>query len=188
MVTMLSWLVRGRRRPSSGGIGFEETEMAFARAGILQAADDHGEAAEFLGAVVAIFEGTDALEFFCEFESDAIFDAVGEKAGALGGIKAGILRIEFAETNAAFFRQQPIPVATVAPLGEVVIGDGLAGDAFGKDALHFWQRVQPVDEVGTERAVVETAVEFEANGAGKAGDFSGSCSHRILFLTTDGHG
>jgi len=56
------------------------------------------------------------------------------------------------------------------------IGSGRAGrigELLGNNGLRFRERVEPGEQAFTGLAVIETGVEFLANGAGKMGDFAG---------------
>ena len=156
---------------------FEEVDFAVASVRVLQSAHFAAQVLQLFRARFTIGDGRKAFQFFSQFEGKLFFGKGGDAAGALGGVAFGALVGEIAEADAAFFLEKPLLKAAAAPGGDVVFGDGPAGEAFVEDALHFGQRVQPGDEFAAEGAVVEAAIEFVTNGAGQAGDFSSSGSH-----------
>jgi hypothetical protein len=151
----------------------------------MQSAHFAREALKIFPSLRGIGNGGEPFEFFGEFEGESFFRASGDEAGARAGIDFRAIGSEFAETGAALFVEQPIAKSAPTPGGNVVFGDGAAGETMSEDALDFRQRIKPGDQFPAERAVVEAAVEFVANGGGKAGDFSGAGAHRVYFLTTD---
>jgi hypothetical protein len=162
---------------SEQGFGLEEAQVTLAGASILKLAKRLGKASQLFRTFGAIFNGRNAFEFLGEFEGEAFCEMGVEADAAFSGIELAILNIELAQANPAVFLKQPIAKAAVTPLGDVIIGNGMPGETFGEDALDYRQGVQPGNQVATKSAVVEALVEFLADGAGKARDFSGSCSH-----------
>ena len=60
----------------------------------------------------------------------------------------------------------------MAPFIEVLFGDWLAGEVAGQDGLDVGGGIEPIEEGGTVLVVGEAAVEFIAQGAREAGDFT----------------
>ena len=74
------------------------------------------------------------------------FVAVGGELGGLGGdVLAG----------------KPFLEAALAPVGEVLLADGVAVEVFGEDFLDFRQGIEPADDLLAFRAVLEAGVESE---------------------------
>ncbi len=138
--------------------GLEQEDFAVAGAGVLQSAEFAAEALEMFRAFGGVGYSGEAFEFFGEFEGELLFGEGGDAAGALGGVAFGALVGEFAEAVATFLLPQPVLKAAVAPLGEVVFGDGTASEAMGEDAPDFRQGVQPGNEFTAEGAVVQALV------------------------------
>jgi hypothetical protein len=91
----------------------------------------------------------------------------GGVRGKLGGAVDGVLMGE------------PLWVAALFPLIEVLLCDGMAVVIAVKDGADFGEGVEPLDETTAFFAVTETAIELGADFAREAGDFTGA-GHGIL--------
>jgi len=66
----------------------------------------------------------------------------------------------------------PVKKAALLPLGEVDLVDGVSFEISFKDFFDFGEGVEPGDESDAGFAIIEAAVEFFAEVAGEAGDFT----------------
>jgi hypothetical protein len=73
-----------------------------------------------------------------------------------------------------FLLEEPISVAALPPLGEVLGADGSAGEDGRHDGLNLGKGVEPGGQVFGLLAIVEAAVQLIADAAGEAGDFAGA--------------
>src|SRR4051812_461132 len=73
---------------------------------------------------------------------------------------------------------QPIRIAAITPLGQVLLADGVPVKFFPQDFLYFGQGIQPVDELLASPAVVQAVIELFANVFWQAGDFSVTSFHK----------
>ncbi len=60
----------------------------------------------------------------------------------------------------------------VAVSGEILLGDGLVLKLFFEDGLDFRKTVKPVEELGPDDIVVETAIELFADFDRQSEDFT----------------
>jgi hypothetical protein len=141
-----------------GSFGFEEAQFASAIVWVLVAAQFPGEALQVFRAFDAWFHGREALEFFGEFQRELFLRDGTDASGVVFRITTVAAGWEFAQANAAFFFEAPILKSAAAPGGDIVFGDGAAGETFGEDGLDFGQGVEPQDEIFAERAIVEAMV------------------------------
>jgi hypothetical protein len=81
----------------------------------------------------------------------------------------------------AFAVTLPVREATEAPIGEIGFCDWTASETVGENFLDFRQAVKPRQEFISGHAVFEFLVELIADALRQAGDFSGSCFHRLFF-------
>jgi len=58
------------------------------------------------------------------------------------------------------------------PFVEVLLTDGLTGEVAGQDGLNVGGGIEPIEEGGAFLVRGETLVEFIAQGAREAGDFT----------------
>ena len=79
----------------------------------------------------------------------------------------------------ALLLQEPVLVAGTAPVGDVLMGDGVAPEEVGHDGFGFGQTVHPWEDGAAEFAVVEAVVELFAEGVGEAGDLAYSGGHSL---------
>jgi len=80
--------------------------------------------------------------------------------------------------GAPVFPDVPIDEATVAPIGDVLLGDRLSLEMRFEDGADVVLRVEPRDEDGGRLTIEEAGVEFLPDGLRKAGDFAVSSRHR----------
>ena len=107
-------------------------------------------------------------------------EPMDELAGAGFGeglVAEGVFILEAGEEGEGVLAEEPVAVATEAPLGEVCGGDGAAVEVGGEEGLDFGEGIEPVEEGWGQFAVVEAVVELFADGVGEAGDFAGA-GHR----------
>ena len=130
-----------------------------------EAGEFAGEVAELAEALFGIFDRAQGLDVKGEFgghdggdvfgDGDAVAGQVESEFGGLLGGPAGL----FAQELVA----GPIEVAAVAPLGEVLGADGMAGELFGNEFLDFGEFVQPFEDGWAAFAVFEAGVELFAD-------------------------
>lgn len=130
----------------------EQADFQAAIVRALQAAEFVGEAQELFESLGAILQGGKTFQFFGKFLDQAFLDGRVEFA------HAGKIRGELVEALAAVLFLKPILKSAVPPLGQVLFRDRPAGEAFGEDALHVRQSVQPRDEVFAKRAIKQAAI------------------------------
>jgi hypothetical protein len=118
--------------------------------------------------------GGGLLEAGAQGEGDEGGEAVGEGGIALVGLEAVGALEEAVEGLAGLLVAEPVGKAAEFPVGEVLLGDGGAGEFGGEDGLNGGEGVQPVDEELLALALVQAVVELVANSEGEAGDFTGA--------------
>jgi len=131
--------------------------------------------------------------FFQQGEGDA-GDLLGDQEGEavaqmvfLGGFDYIIGAFDQAEGGfAGFLAAEPFKVAGVFPVGEVLFGDGAAGELVVEDFLDVRLGVEPLDDVGAGMAVFDAEGQLVAAVFGEAADFSGvgggGCTHIFQFF------
>jgi hypothetical protein len=102
-------------------------------------------------------------------------DAVGEEVSnrEVGVEVSGVLG-KLPGERQGFLLEEPISVAALPPLGEVLGAYGFTGENGGHDGLNLGKGVEPGGQVFGLLAVVEAAVQLVADAAGEAGDFAGA--------------
>jgi hypothetical protein len=111
--------------------------------GILQAGELAGEVHHFFGAVVGIFDllkGSEAPADFDDEEAAEGFEGIG---GAVVLFEFGVLFAEAIVPLEAFDVLEPVVVAGAAPVGDVLVGDGAAGEMFVHGGFGFREAVEP---------------------------------------------
>jgi hypothetical protein len=68
--------------------------------------------------------------------------------------------------------EKPFLKTALTPGAEVLRGDGHAIEALDDDLADFWQIVEPREDFGGFKAVVEAAVKLLADSAREPGDFA----------------
>ena len=96
------------------------------------------------------------------FRAHTAGSVVGRGAGAVGG------------AGEEFAVELPLDEAAVAPIGEVLFGDGAITKVGGEEGGDFGEGIEPIGEVAGEFTVFEAVVEFFAKGLRETGDFSGA--------------
>jgi hypothetical protein len=66
----------------------------------------------------------------------------------------------------------PFDEAVVAPFVKILFADGLAGEVTGQEVLDVGGGIKPIEEGVAILVMGEAAVEFIAQGAREAGDFT----------------
>ena len=101
--------------------------------------------------------------------------AVGEEFGEWeAGLEVGGVLSKLPGEFLGILVEEPIAIAAVLPLGEVLGADRFAGEIRGHDVLDFGKGVEPGHEVFALVAIVNAAIQLVADVAGEAGDFSGA--------------
>ena len=106
----------------------------------------------------------------------------GEEAGGVGGhVMGGGFGFEVGggfgevlEVLQEFLAGLPFEESAAAPVAEVLGVDGVAVETLFEEGFDVRVGVEPLKERGGGGSVFETVVEFVAEGAGEAGDFSGA--------------
>ena len=78
-----------------------------------------------------------------------------------------------------FLVPKPLEVATLFPLGEILLADGVARELLGQDGLGVGKAIEPIDELCPGLTVFEAAVELEADLFGEPGDFTVTSHGRL---------
>jgi len=117
------------------------------------------------------------IHFTHHFGDKRTFDP---PAQAALGFQVRVFLREMNNSRAGFPIAQPILVAAVSPFGNVVLGDGPAGEMRGEDLPDFGQLIEPGHSVFGEGAVEQELVELLADRFGEAGDFTGASFHGIF--------
>jgi len=114
-------------------------------------------------------------------------EAVGEEVGkGEAGLEAGGVLGELPREVQGGLFEEPIAVAAVLPLGEVLGADGFAGELGGHDGLDFRKGVKPGGEVFALVAVADPAVQLVAEVLGETGDFSSAGGIHAGLIGVDG--
>jgi len=66
----------------------------------------------------------------------------------------------------------PMPEATEAPLGAVLLVDGTAGKPACENGLNLGLFVEPLEDWGGALTIEQAMVDLVANGLGETGDFA----------------
>jgi hypothetical protein len=115
---------------------------------------------------------------FDEFGGEEGGEVIGEAlvAGLFGEV-AGSFDEPGGEVEGLLLTE-PILVAAMTPLVEVLFIDGAALEVFDQDFFDVGIAIKPVEDFGGGGAIDEVLVEFVADGFGEAGDFAdSSCVH-----------
>ena len=152
-------------------------EKDAAQLGELLGGADHGAAL-----LVGIGGDEDLANEAAESEESGIGGAFGkgDGAGDLGEV-VGFLG-DLGGPVAGVFVAQPILEPALAPLAEVVLGDGASVEIVLEDFFDFGEGVEPGDETGADFAVGEAAVELIADEARETGDFADSGHTKKLMV------
>jgi hypothetical protein len=157
--------------------------LDFEAGGGVVAAAQGGDGAQETGEVFEVGEGG-IVKVAVPF-ADGVEDAGGEQAGGVVGHERGDLFQlcgvvqGFAGVCEEVAADLPFEVAAVAPLGEVLLGDGFVVEEFAEDLFDGGEGVEPSDDLAAGIVAVEAVVDGGAEIVGKAGDFSCTC-HRIM--------
>ena len=145
---------------------------------------DLAEAFPAFGRIAILIE--QVLGVAHEFHGHEAGEAVGEGA-AFGGLFEGVGAFDddFGEAFGVAMAE-PIGVAALFPVGEVLFVDGAVVEEFPEDFLDGCLLVEPGDDVDAEVAVFEAMADFVADGFGEAGDFAVVVGgHRFWFFATE---
>ena len=107
-----------------------------------------------------VLHGGHGLAEFEEEEAAHGFEAVG---AAVVMDDFLVLLGEVAKPVESLLLEEPVLVAGAAPFGEVLVGDGVAGEVFSHGFFGFGQVVEPVDDGAAHLAVLEAGVELFAD-------------------------
>ena len=124
----------------------------------------------FFGGGVLLSEfGKQAVKLGGEDEAEAVGEVVAggvvsEVVGVFGEVEGGL---------AGFLAAEPLGVAGVAPVGEVLLGDEGTVEVLVNDLPGFGLSVEPLEDVLAGEAIFEAEAELIAEGFGEAGDFAG---------------
>ena len=114
-------------------------------------------------------------------------DAVGEEVSNREvGVEVGGVLGKLPGERQGFLLEEPIPVAALLPLGEVLGADGFTDENGGHDGLDFGKGVEPGGQVFGLLAVVEAAIQLVADAAGEAGYFAGASGVHTGLLGVEG--
>jgi hypothetical protein len=97
-----------------------------------------------------------------------------------GIVETGCIVRRIAKGVDEFAAGLPFNKTALAPLGEILFGDGLTMELGMEDFIDFGQAVEPLGELRPREVALKAAVEFVANFAGKTGDFSGACHKGVM--------
>ena len=82
---------------------------------------------------------------------------------------------------------EPVGVTAGEPFGEVLFGDGAAGEVGGEPGADFREGVEPGEDGRLRFAIEQALVEGLPDFPGQAGDFSaGTCVHGFGYSTGAG--
>jgi hypothetical protein len=94
---------------------------------------------------------------------------------AMGAAAQGIgILVKVPDEFAGSFKPQPILVAALFPVGEILLGDGASLKVVAEPFLDDHMGVEPFDDLAARFAVFEAAADLIADGLGEAGDFAGA--------------
>lgn len=160
---------------------FVEGELGAAAAvvRILQSRESVGEVLHLFTAVLRIFDvlqGGQGEPHFHDEDSAESFEGIID--GAIVLSQFGVLFAEAVEPFDALLVSEPILISGAAPVGDVLVGDGATGEELGHGGFGFGQGVEPCFDGLDHLAGFEAAIQFVADGFGKAGDFADSCDHK----------
>jgi len=99
-------------------------------------------------------------------------DQIADQIAAGGGVEFGGIGGQRGGLREEFLAGLRFDEAAIAPFIEILFGDGLAGKVAGQDGLDVGRGIEPMEEGGAVLVGGETAVEFSAEAARQAGDFS----------------
>jgi hypothetical protein len=71
----------------------------------------------------------------------------------------------------------------LAPLGQVLLADGLAGKFGREHGRHFREGIEPGDEGPRSLALLQPVVDLFLDGLGEASDFTFGCFIHIFWPT-----
>jgi hypothetical protein len=86
---------------------------------------------------------------------------------------------EVIETREEIVAELPFDEAALAPLGDVLLVDGLSVEGGAAEGFFdLRERVEPMGDVAARLVAIEAEVDFVTEGGGETGDFAGT-RHRI---------
>ena len=163
------------------GAGVAELDAESALVVSAEAGEFVGEVAELAESLFGIFHGSQGVDVEGEFGGNDVGDVFGDGDASAAGIEAQVGRLLggpaglFAEELVAL----PVYVTAVAPLGEVLLADGVAAELFGDEFLDFGELVEPFENGFGEFAVFEALANLLADCFWQASDFAGAGVHKV---------
>jgi len=118
-----------------------------------------GVAAVPCGEFGGVASGEDGGEVICYAAAGGL--------GELGGVFC-----DLGKPGEGLFMGEPIAIAAIAPIREVLKVDIAGVEMAVEEGLDFGEGVEPLEDKGAGLGVEEATVEFVANFAGEAGDFT----------------
>jgi len=107
-----------------------------------------------------------------EFDGDEGGEAVADLAAVGGSFEFGGLLGELGDEGKGFLLAEPIEVAGLLPIGEVLFGNGASVELGFEDFLDLGEAAEPFDEVFAGFAVFEAVAQLVADFPGQSGDFT----------------
>ena len=138
--------------------GIGQFDFAAVVVAMLEADEVAGDFAEAFPTFVAVGDFVEGVEVFGHFGEDEAGEVFEEVFGAFVSYEFCALFVHVLESILAVPVAEPIFVAAMAPFGEVLFGDGFAGEVFVERFPGFGQFVEPREQGGAEFAVEEAEV------------------------------
>ena len=152
---------------------------------VLEAAEFAGEVLESSPAIVGICDLLQGGQGLADFKDEEAAHGFMGVVATVVGVGFGGLFGEAIEPFESLLVPKPILIAAAAPFGEVLVGNGFAGEKVGEDGLGFREMVQPFENGASEFAVVKALIKLFTDFGGEAGDFADSSFHGVIFLSAD---
>jgi len=132
---------------------------------------------------LALFGGVGAVEGLgkeaVKGDQDGDGGAVGQSDRPGAGIEIIGLFDELGDPGTGLIVPQPILEAALAPVAEILFGDGTSAEIGSETFLGVGKSIEPVDKAGAGFAIGEAMVQLFADVSGETGDFSEAAHEEV---------
>jgi hypothetical protein len=80
---------------------------------------------------------------------------------------------------AGFLAAEPIEMAGLFPVGQVLVGNGAAAELFLGQVADLREAMEPLEDFVAVLVIFDAAVEFVADGFGQAADFTNAANYHM---------